>query len=46
MKELLDELWEILQNKNHSIFYIDPKLKLSVSVLGLNFYFLKAEKDN
>lgn len=44
--ELLDELWEILQNKNLSIFYIHPKLKLSVSVLGLNFYFLKAEKDN
>lgn len=36
----------ILQNKNHNISYIHPKLNLSVSALGLNFYFLKAEKDN
>lgn len=45
-KELLDEPRGILQNKTHSIFYINPELNLSVSVLGLNFYFLKAEKDN
>lgn len=45
-KELLGEPRGILQNKKHSIFYINPKLNLSVSVPGQNFYFLKAENNN
>lgn len=34
-KKLLDEPRGILQTQNHIVFYIHPKLNLSVSVLGL-----------